>query len=238
MAITHILFDLDDTLLQNSTGKFLPEYLRLLSMHLGRFAPADSIPMLIMECTAEMQTNTDPNITNFEAFYRPFLARLGLTFDEVQPLIEEFYINEYPALQAVVKPMPHGRDVVEYLFNAGYTVAVATNPLFPEIAVQQRLNWAHVGDFPFALVTTMEIMHFSKPNPRYFEETLALLDVSPENTLMVGDDPERDIASAQAIGLHTWHITDDAEEAESSLHGTLSDFWSWVKNGNLDTFLA
>lgn len=236
MSISHILFDLDDTLLSNSTQQFLPAYLRLLSGYLSRFADPHTIPMIIMECTAEMQTNNDPNTTNFEAFYRPFLARLGVTFDEIQPWIERFYTEEYPALHELVHPMPFGRETVTHLLDAGYTVAVATNPLFPEIAVQQRLEWANVGDLPFALVTTMEIMHYSKPNPKYFEETLSLLDIAPENALMVGDDPDRDIAPAQEIGLHTWHITDDAGEAEAPLYGTLSDFYEWVKAGKLEAF--
>ncbi len=233
MPITHVLFDLDDTLLKNSTQQFLPAYLRLLSQHLSRFAPAEMIPMIVMECTAEMQTNNDPEVTNFEAFYRPFLAQLGVTFDEIQPWVESFYLQVYPSLKELVEPAPHGREVVTYLMDAGYTVAVATNPLFPEIAVEQRLDWAGVGDLPFALVTTMEEMHFSKPNPRYFEETLSLLGVSAENALMVGDDPERDILPAQSVGLHTWHITENASEAESPLHGTLTDFYQWVKAGKL-----
>lgn len=236
MTITHILFDLDDTLLLNSTQQFLPAYLRLLSQYLARFADPHTIPMLIMECTAEMQTNNNPDVTNFEAFYRPFLARLGVTFDEIQPWIERFYLEEYPVLRENVEPAPFGRETVVHLMDAGYTVAVATNPLFPEIAVEQRLEWANVSDLPFALVTTMEEMHFSKPNPQYYEETLSLLNVAPENALMVGDDPERDIAPAQSVGLHTWHITADPDDAESPLHGTLADFYQWVKTGKLETF--
>ncbi len=236
MTITHILFDLDDTLLANSTQRFLPEYLKLLSYALSRFASPETVPMLIMECTMEMQTNPDPNVTNLEAFYTPFLARLGVSFETVQPTIEKFYREDYPALRHVVKPMPGARELVQHLFDEGYTVAVATNPLFPRIAVEQRLQWANVGDFPFALVTTMEIMHFSKPNPQYFTEVLEMLGIPAENALMVGDDPERDIAPAQSVGLRTWHITADRDSAKSPLHGTLSEFHTWVRAGKLQAF--
>ncbi len=240
MTITHILFDLDDTLLANSTQRFLPEYLKLLSYALAGFASPETVPMLIMECTMEMQTNPDPAITNLEAFYTPFLARLGVSFEAVQPTIEKFYREDYPVLRHVVKPMPGARALMKHLFDIGYTSAVATNPIFPRIAVEQRLQWADVGDFPFALVTTMEIMHFSKPSPKYYIEVLEMLGIPAENALMVGDDPARDIAPAQSVGLPVWHITtgDDDDGAKSPLHGTLSDFHAWVRAGNLDTFSA
>lgn len=240
MTITHILFDLDDTLLGNSTQRFLPEYLKLLSHALSRFAAPEAVPMLIMECTADMQTNPDPTVTNFEAFYAPFLARLDVSMETVQPVIDHFYQFEYPSLQQVVEPVAGSRELLQYLFDAGYTVAVATNPLFPRTAVEQRLQWAGVGDFAFELITTMEIMHFSKPNPRYFEEMLVMLNVAPQNALMVGDDPDRDITGAQAAGLHTWHITPPGAEngTHSPLHGTLMDLFEWVKAGNLNTFFG
>ena len=99
-------------------------------------------------------------------------------------------------------------SVREVLSDEGYRVVIATNPLFPATAIEQRLDWAGVRDFPYALVTTMENSHFSKPNPRYYEEILAKIQSAPETTWMIGDNPTNDIIPARTLGLKTWWITD------------------------------
>jgi len=42
----------------------------------------------------------------------------------------------------------------------------------------------------------------AKPDPRIFLRALAALDVAPRETAFVGDDRERDLAPAAALGIH------------------------------------
>lgn len=230
MAINTILLDLDDTLLKNSTDKFLPAYMFSLSNALTDFAPAAEIVALVMNAIQTMQDNNDPHITNEDAFYAQFLTSLKCTRDEIKPTIDSYYKNEYPKLKGFVHAHPNARALVSELFNADYRVIIATNPLFPKVAVTQRLAWAEVDDFPYALITTMENAHFSKPDPRYYHEILAQFQLSPAETIMVGDDAERDIAPAKSIGIHTWHIAENGNSAQS---GTLKSFQQWVADGGL-----
>ena len=59
--ITHLLVDLDDTLLQNSMEIFAPPYYKALSTHLAAFvAPEVMLPKLL-EGTNAMLKNTDPS---------------------------------------------------------------------------------------------------------------------------------------------------------------------------------
>ena len=76
-------------------------------------------------------------------------------------------------------------------------MAVATNPLFPETAIRQRLEWAGVADFPYQLVTTYENSRFCKPNQRYFDAIAAQLGHAPEACLVVGDE-DMDMVAACA----------------------------------------
>ena len=230
MAINTVLLDLDDTLLSNSTDNFLPAYMFSLSNALTDFAPAEEIVSLVMNAIQAMQDNTNPTITNEDAFYAHFLANLKRTRDEIQPIIDHYYQNEYPKLQGFVHAHPNARALVSELFNADYRVIIATNPLFPRVAVRQRLAWAEVDNFPFALVTSMENAHFSKPDPKYYQEILNQFQLSPDEVIMVGDDADRDIAPAKSIGIATWHITKNGNSAQS---GPLEMFQQWVLDGGL-----
>ena len=61
------------------------------------------------------------------------------------------------------------------------------------------VNLHHIFD---AIVTFHDTgMH--KPSPEPFEKIASLLKVSPENSLMVGDWPERDVIGAKKLGMKT-----------------------------------
>jgi FMN phosphatase YigB (HAD superfamily) len=67
-------------------------------------------------------------------------------------------------------------------------VVIATNPLFPATAIEQRLEWAGVAGFPYQLVTTYENSRACKPNLLYYEQILKSIGHHAEACLMVGDD--------------------------------------------------
>jgi len=225
MTLTTILLDLDDTLIHNSTEKFIPAYLQALGGYLSDIAPAEEIIRQVFSATQAMQANDDEAVTNYEAFYQAFLPKLNRTYEQIQPRIEAFYGDVYPGLQKFVTPVQNARQIVADLFSAGYRVSIATNPLFPKTAIDQRLDWAGVRDLPFDLVTTMEVMHFSKPDTRYYQEILTRLAIAPAEAMMVGDNAEHDIAPARQVGLATWHITG---AANGSTGGSLADFHAWL----------
>ena len=80
----------------------------------------------------------------------------------------------------------------------------------------------------------METMHYSKPNPDYYREILARVGASPEHSLMVGDDPDKDIAPASQLGLKTWQITDltgTTAFPDGDHQGTLAEFYRRMTNG-------
>lgn len=55
----------------------------------------------------------------------------------------------------------------------------------------------------FDVVVFSSDMGIEKPNPEMFNHILKKLEVKPEETVMVGDNPKRDIAPASELGMST-----------------------------------
>ena len=100
------------------------------------------------------------------------------------------------------QPLAHGRDLVRLAVDAGVTVALASN--FDErlLAIADRiepLSWVpHV----FA---SSEI-GWRKPAPEFFRWIEQRLGCEPAEVLLVGDDPELDVAAARRAGWRSLGI--------------------------------
>lgn len=234
--IQAVLLDLDDTLLENDIEQFLPPYFTALGQRVAHLVAPDEFVKMLLASTRVMVSNQDPAISNQQAFEGDFFPRLELAEEDLRPVIDSFYEEDFPALKRYTSRRPQARPLVQFLCEQGYDVAIATNPMFPRRAIEHRLDWAGVLDLPFKLVTTYENSHFCKPNPRYYQEVLDKLDCSASEAIMVGDDFGNDIGPAAQLGLHTYWIVSDGVErdaAYSGPRGTLTDFWAWVRKGAL-----
>jgi len=238
LTSTTILLDLDDTLLGNDMNDFLPPYFAGLETSLQEFTEGKDLRQITIASVRTALTNQEPTVTNMAAFMAEFTRLIGHPAETIQPALDAFYGEAFPKLRQYIQFRPEARLLVRRLFAAGATVVIATNPLFPATAIEQRLAWAGVEGFPYALVTTMENSHFAKPNPRYYQEILAHVDGVPERSWMIGDNPENDIAPARALGLKTWWITGSASDAAQAPpacdgQGSLADLLTWVEAGGL-----
>lgn len=234
--ITTVLLDLDNTLLGNDMKTFLPPYFAALQRRMQNLAGEQDLQTLMYASTQAIQANEDPAVDNLTAFMVDFSQRLGQPAGVIQALLETLYQEDYPHLQRYTTRRAEAAQVIRRLFDDGLTVVIATNPLFPAVAIEQRLQWAGIADFPYALVTTMENSHFSKPNPRYYRAILDRVGSAPGESWMVGDDPVNDIAPARIVGLKTWWITAGGEPETGPAcdrQGTLAEFLRWVEEGGL-----
>jgi FMN phosphatase YigB (HAD superfamily) len=224
--IQSILFDLDDTLLENDIQRFLPAYLQELGSALAdRFAP-DRMVAALMAGTRAMLANQDPEVTLEAAFDGVFYPMLGAQKQSLAPVLELFYRERFPVLQRLTHPLPGAQEAVRAAFGRNARVAIATNPLFPQAAIRHRIAWAGLPaeQYPFDLVTSFEKMHFAKPRPEYIAETLALLACSPENAIFAGNDAVEDIAPAAALGVRAYHVLRESPPTTSRDEGTLPAF--------------
>ena len=86
-------------------------------------------------------------------------------------------------------------------------MALATNPLFPNVATESRISWAGLQPEDFETYTTYETSRYCKPNLDYYREVLDRLQVSPEECLMVGNDVAEDMIAKQ-LGMKVFLLTD------------------------------
>jgi putative hydrolase of the HAD superfamily len=97
-------------------------------------------------------------------------------------------------------PYPHVHLTLHRLLRRGLKLGVISDA--PRESAWLRLvylNLHHVFDH----VITFEDTGARKPDPAPFREALGRLGVSPEEALMVGDWPDRDMAGAAALGIRT-----------------------------------
>lgn len=229
------LFDLDDTLLGNSMDVFLPAYFEALTSYLDHLVPPRRLTDELMRATRAMNANHDQGLTNEEAFASVFYPALEPDRTKLEAAFEQFYAEEFPKLRALTRRRAEARSLVDWAVEQGLQVAVVTNPLFPRVAVEQRLVWAGVpvDEIDYALVTTYEDMHATKSHTAYYREVLERLDRRPKECLMVGDNWEKDVVPASSLGIHVYWVAEEAEPPTSRVplvgHGTLAKLWETVK---------
>jgi len=236
-----ILFDLDDTLLGNSMETFMPAYFQLLAGYAAHLISPERLLSELMRASRAMMANDGSGPTNEEVFSALFYPALGHERAELEPVFERFYADEFPNLRSLMQLRPEARPLVEWAFEHGLQVVVATNPLFPRTAIEQRLDWAGVPvtKFDYALVTVYEDMHATKNHPAYYREILAHLGRQPGECLMVGDHWDWDVATPASVGIPAYWIAgpDDAPPTDDVTlvgQGTLADLWEWVKVGGAE----
>jgi FMN phosphatase YigB (HAD superfamily) len=234
MPIT-LLLDLDDTLLNTNMDTFIPAYYRGLAAALAdKVAPEVMIPAL-MSATKAMMQNLDPALTLREVFDAHFFPSLALDRSALQERIDHFYDDVFPKLGSLTSPIPEAVRLVEWAFEQGHRVVIATNPLFPLKAIQHRLRWAGLppDKYPFAMVTSYETFHFTKETVAYYPEMLAQLGWPDDPAVMVGDDMEREVKPTQAAGLPVYWVRNNGGGLAEPIgvpQGTLESFRGWLEN--------
>jgi len=99
-----------------------------------------------------------------------------------------------------LEPYPHTSYVLLKLKSKGIKIAIVTDA--PKIKAWIRLASMKIADF-FDIVVTFEDTGRLKPNKMPFKAALKQLKLKPEQCLMVGDMPQRDILGAKKLGIKT-----------------------------------
>ena len=225
-----ILMDMDDTLLVNDMERFLPVYLQKLGKHLQDHVSPNRMIQSLLAGTRAMVDMRLPDKTLEQAFDDVFYPGIEGSKAKLAGLLHDFYERVFPELQNLTAVIPEAQDFINWAFSQNYTVAIATNPLFPRSAIEQRLAWAGlpVSKYPFALVTSFEKFHFAKPNPAFYAEILGQLGWPDNPAVMVGNSLTDDILPAQAIGLPAFLVQTPSASGQSTAE-IFSQLKEWIK---------
>ena len=232
MKIKAVLFDLDGTLLPMDQDAFVKKYLDLLAQ---KFAPYGYEPKKLVDAiwagTSAMVKN-DGKRNNEEVFWKVFSEMYETKGKDDIDLFDEFYRNEFAGAKEVCSLNPQAVETVLKLKEKGFRIVLATNPLFPSIATQNRIRWAGLKPEDFEFYTTYETSRYCKPNPKYYVDIMQQINVKPEECLMVGNDVTEDMV-AQEIGMKVFLLTDcliNREQKDISVypHGSFASLLDYI----------
>jgi FMN phosphatase YigB (HAD superfamily) len=223
-----VLLDLDATLIRVQTEVFVREYVRGLSERLAEALqlPPERCAQALRSAAQAIGADLDPSCSNRAVFERSLAESLAIPPALLRDIFERAHAVVYPLLAPLVAPEPAALPLLERLLAREIAFAVITNPFFSLEAICQRMVWGNLPlDLPYALITSLDEMHFAKPRPHFYEEVLARIGLEPDQAIMVGDDLYNDIAPAQAVGMHAYWINGER---------TLHNFAAEVQDGLLE----
>ncbi|MEM5871943.1 MAG: HAD family hydrolase [Candidatus Aenigmatarchaeota archaeon] len=96
------------------------------------------------------------------------------------------------------KKMEKVRFVLHELKKRNKKLFIISNERVHSLTIQ--LRWTKLHEF-FDKIIVSEKFGIEKPDLRLFQKVLKYFDTKPEKVAYVGDDPERDIKPAKAIGI-------------------------------------
>jgi putative hydrolase of the HAD superfamily len=134
-------------------------------------------------------------------YQRVFDAFLQAETGRVDPRILAAGIVAYRRTrEALLVLYPHVTLTIVELVKRGLRLAVVSDA--PRLEAWLRVCYLRLHHL-FDEVVTFDDTGERKPSPAPFRRALDLLRVEPDETLMVGDWPDRDMVGAKAVGIRT-----------------------------------
>lgn len=219
------LFDLDGTLICNNLRPFMASFSQLLAQRIESLIPL-GIFRVHMDRAVDVMIRNEGPLTNQEVFIESFFANLNYSPEEVLPRFEAFYAEDFHTLSQAGEFKPAVPTLLRTLLADPAPVVIATNPIFPRTAIDQRLTWAGVGDLTFNLVTSYENSRATKVSRKYYQDICATIAIAPEECLMIGDQAW-DLAATH-IGCDTFLVPSPNTDVDGSgltptYSGTIAD---------------
>ena len=201
------LFDLDGTLLPMDQDAFMEAYFHSLTQKMLPYGvePKKLTQAVFMGIKAMI--DNDGSMTNEQRFWNTFTGREGEMMLSLKPVFEDYYRNEFLTAKKATACRSESKSCIRLLKEKGYTVVLATNPLFPRIATLNRIAWAGLSETDFDLITTYENSSYCKPNRGYYREILKKIGKEGSDCIMVGNDIQDDMC-VEELGIETYLLTD------------------------------
>ena len=228
--INTILFDLDGTLLPMDINVFEKVYFGSLAKHFTDKHDLQSFIALIWGATKAMVANTEHR-TNEEVFMEAMQLSVNEQLEEYKARFSHFYQTDFDAVRQSLSKNEDILVAVKILKEKGYQLVIATNPMFPRLAIEKRIGWAGLDIDDFSYVTSFEDNHYCKPQPKFYQEVLSEIGKSASECLMVGNDTVEDLIAGK-LNIATYLIEDHAIIREQAFmptyQGTYKDFLIFV----------
>ena len=226
-----VFFDLDGTLLPLDMDAFMQRYMQKIEMLDG--GDANGLDKsLLHQGFHYMMSDTHPDLTNKQAFFRFVQENAGVPEAVLQERLTAFYGSPFDELQVFTREEPLSAEIIRILKGKGYRMVLATNPVFPRVVTEKRIVWAGLQSSDFEYITSYENASSAKPHLSYYREILSKLDLSGEQCYMVGNSVRED-SCAVSLNFEVFLLTDyligDLNEAPVCKKGNYSDLKKWAE---------
>ena len=190
--IKAVIFDLDNTLI---------DFLKM-----KRMACSEAIDAMI---DAGLKIKKENALKELYSLYSTYGIEYQKIFQEflrkvnggIDYKILAYGINAYRKVkEGFLSPYPGVKETLIKLKQKNLKLAVVSDA--PTIQAWLRLTSLRLDDF-FDAVVALGNKKKQKPNKLPFEAAMKKLHVKPSECLMVGDNPDRDIKGAKALGMKT-----------------------------------
>lgn len=190
--IQAVIFDLDNTLLDFMTLKRASCEAAITAMidHGLQVSKAKGLKILF-ELYDEFGIEDK---TIFQKFLRKVMGKVD------HKILAEGIVAYRRIKEGYLHPYPGVLGTLIGLKKRGVKTAILSDA--PRMRAWTRLASLKLTEFFDAVVTYEDVGKF-KPDPKGFKAVLSKLSVDPENAIMVGDWPQRDIIGANRFGMMT-----------------------------------
>ncbi|MCE7740895.1 MAG: HAD family hydrolase [Candidatus Heimdallarchaeota archaeon] len=226
MTYEALLFDLDGTLIYFEPNLFIKTYLGAAAKFFIDLIPnPDSFYQELLNSTDVMENGDNETTTTLEDFLQDFCPKFDVECNKITERFLEFYQTGYNVIQPLISQMDGAKELLLNLkkHHPETKIILATNPVFPFVAVQKRMMWGDISEDFFDLITHAENSYYCKNNKYYWLNIAEDMGINPKNSLMIGNDAFRDL-HAKKYGYETFLIETAAENEETITEETEPDF--------------
>lgn len=218
-----IFFDMGNTLIHFHYGKSDDEKdmcgLQHLTKYLKEFNSEISFEQVKNDFYSKWMSHMDlrkKNLTEYpiENFLNDFMGKYNITLshDQCVKAIHLFYTDYKKHL--FVEEKLH--ETLKKLKEKGYKIGVISNTCYYEEVIIDcfKIKKIHglIDDFTFSYY-----LQICKPDHRIFKEALKKLNISPTESLMVGDNILYDIKPALELGMKGIWLNRDSKENQTDI---------------------
>ena len=218
IAIEWVWIDLDDTLWDFHANS--REALAIIYRQEGLseyFPDVDTWRKAYIDCNRTLWTQYNIGEISKEYLmlerFRRVLADAGCQapYDKVLARhLDRVYLECLGRLDALV---PGARELLAYLRDKGYKIGVLSNG-FREVQ-HNKLRSAGI-DGMIDLVVLSDDIGINKPDRRIFDHATRMAGTLPEHSLMIGDNPDTDMAGAVRAGWHSIYFNRDGRQPHAT----------------------
>ncbi|MHA2357846.1 MAG: HAD family hydrolase [Candidatus Heimdallarchaeaceae archaeon] len=231
MKFDALLFDLDGTLIDFDFREFIKVYLGAASQFFLDLIPnPEKFYQEIMKSTDVMETADNDDTTSLDDFLIDFCPKFEADCDKIKDRFLLFYQTEYEVVKPIITQMEGAPNLLMNIRKSfpETIMVLATNPVFPFVAVKRRMEWGGIPEDVFDLITHAENSRYCKGNKKYWTEIVEKIGVKPQKSLMIGNDGFRDMV-AKKYGFNTFLIETSMENKDLITEETYPDY-----NGSLE----